>query len=881
MGDGNIRRFALIINGDPKEARHLQNVEAAIAGLKQEGEFIIGVASPHQPKGATDLYQAPSAEGIENIVKAFREKGMDDDDRLVVYVTGHGGSKTDGACAKLPGDCYSFQTLKNLLDQLPYGSRFVYADTCQSGSAISQFFNEKTQALSIGSAGEDVACQTISRHFWSPKVPDANADGIVSIEERFQYAIAQNDGEERTLNQFYNPGLPVSLSGASVKKGDFPEEVVTVHSGKELDAQLAKLKPGQLALVTFSADWCGPCKRYAKTFDELANTYQGRFLMIRAEGVDGSEKDWHNYLSIKELPAVAFVDFRKIASPVEDKKSPIDSLSLTAINSEEEKLNYYTKKLASPKPSVRKNAVRRLVQMGPAAEASVSKIESLLNDESPDVVYAAIDGLLELNHPQAIRFNHLYKLDASNDRLWFTLKEAYEILIANNPKAALQEFQAKLEDESEGGKYQSHSLYGLKVYARKHDLTDAIHQKLRDWAKDKFAKYSDLAWWVLVSQQQEEHFFKDLDVILDLSVELPGIGLDEPVPKNFLYRRLLGAQGLPPQALIAIAQLLEYEFNTDYQIFAIQVLSSMELNPTQVEILKPYLQKAATEPFPSVAMTATKMLFKYKVEPRPPISNIAQRITNDYFLKLGTDIQKEILQCLAYYGPEAKIVLPQLIDLLKHGRPSVVIETLHALAAIGPEAHEALPTIELLVKIYTPKMDKGKREPQYEDALFEAYFKIKGKEAKPIPNQPLWDMGAGAFVGLGFGSNNAPPSAGVEEYIRYNASPSLALTANFFYRYDSADPDKDVKEQNAVGFNIGWKLTKLLGDDSSLALHLPEIGFGISNNRGLIPVLRPGISITAPKLFDLIQPEVSLRIFVTNSNQAYYDFGLLTNLISF
>jgi len=328
MGDGVQKKYALIINGD-NESRHLGNVDQAVKALKAEGDYEFYVASTKKPSTSVQNYQSASSENLENLIEGLGSK-IDDDDLLVVYTTGHGDLKgNEGACLGLPQECYSFASLNEQLEKLAYGRRIIVMDSCFSGAGLALFADKKTTVITQGSPGETVSCQLFSPHFWSTTVPDYDKNDIIDVRERYAYALEK--GQTESLTQFFSPALPLSFSGKEDASPPFKPEVIEVNDGKALEKELKALRPGQLALVTFSADWCPPCQRYKPIFDGLAKVYNGRFLMIRAEGINGTENDWSQY-GVDSFPTVAFIGSRGKVTVVDDRKNPMKTLQAHAIN---------------------------------------------------------------------------------------------------------------------------------------------------------------------------------------------------------------------------------------------------------------------------------------------------------------------------------------------------------------------------------------------------------------------------------------------------------------------------------------------------------------------------------------------------------------------
>lgn len=376
MGDGVVKKFAVILNADT-EARHLINVSRAVNTLRSEGDFSITVLSPEKPTEPVEGYAAPSSQQLNKVIGGL---GADDDDLLLFYSTGHGDKGASGeGCVELSDQCYSFKDLNAQLEKKKYGQRLMVFDNCLSGAALKLFSNPKTSIITQGSPGESVYCEQFAPYFWDAKAPDTNGDGVKSLQERFAYALRK--GKASSHPQIYLGNQDISLAGKAVGKTAFPSEVKTVHNGKDLSAALQSLQPGQLALVTFSADWCGPCKAYAPQFDQMAKDFKGRFLMIRAEGVEGSEKDWDKY-GIKAFPTVAFIDANGKIQKVSDRMQPLNSLLDASAVDMNELMVKLQIGLKSESRQTQMEALDTLKNLGTEAAPLIPDLITLLEDDS-------------------------------------------------------------------------------------------------------------------------------------------------------------------------------------------------------------------------------------------------------------------------------------------------------------------------------------------------------------------------------------------------------------------------------------------------------------------------------------------------------------------
>lgn len=377
MGDGIQRRYAILINGDT-ESRHIENIETAIRALRSEGDYRIYVASTQAPQETVTAYSNADAASLRRLISGIPS---DDDDQIVIYTTGHGDPGSEGnGCIRLPDQCLELSAFHNAVDRLPYGRRIFVSDNCYGGGALSLFANPRTTLVTQGSPGETVSCETFSPYFWSSEAEDRNRDGVLSIQERYAFALREGQTDSHTI--FFENANPASLSGRSAPNNPFPREVVNVHSGEELRNQLQNLHAGQLALVTFSADWCVPCQAYRPLFDSLARENDGRFLMVRAEGQQGSERDWERY-GITTFPTVAFINSTGQVIPVQDRERPWESLRDASLGLSEATILDIQEKLTSNQTDLVFEGLNRLTALGHQITRVLPQIDPLLREDSP------------------------------------------------------------------------------------------------------------------------------------------------------------------------------------------------------------------------------------------------------------------------------------------------------------------------------------------------------------------------------------------------------------------------------------------------------------------------------------------------------------------
>ncbi len=100
------------------------------------------------------------------------------------------------------------------------------------------------------------------------------------------------------------PSVPAQAPQAALPAATHPsaaaqsQELVAAISDASFDQEVQKsAKP---VLVDFWATWCGPCRMYAPTVDQLAEDYRGRLKVVRVD-IDQNPQLAQNF-QIRAIP---------------------------------------------------------------------------------------------------------------------------------------------------------------------------------------------------------------------------------------------------------------------------------------------------------------------------------------------------------------------------------------------------------------------------------------------------------------------------------------------------------------------------------------------------------------------------------------------------
>ena len=314
------KKIAVIINGDA-ESRHLENVDRALRNVLHPKGYETYVASPFQPSAPTDHYFSEDRAGVLTLLDQLSSR-TDTNVELVLYITGHGGE--EGFCLK--SDCKTEDLLARIAALRYDHKRVVVMDQCYGGGLGKLFLNDpKTLFTAAGSRGEVDSCEDIAPRLWSPakEVPDKNKDGVISWEERYDYAVA-----ERNFNS--EPQYVPSPGYVEEGKHPFPSAVQMIKEKTALDKALRQLHSGQYAIITFATSWCKPCREYAPKFDRMANSSGGQLLWIRTEN-ESLAQQW----GVREFPTVMIVSAKGNRRVIEKRDDVLEELAQFEVSLEE------------------------------------------------------------------------------------------------------------------------------------------------------------------------------------------------------------------------------------------------------------------------------------------------------------------------------------------------------------------------------------------------------------------------------------------------------------------------------------------------------------------------------------------------------------------
>lgn len=270
--DSGVHRYALVVNGDTED-RHLENARLAAESLRSQG-YEVDEVSPDNGAGSP-------AEALAKMHK-LKTLAADKNAEVVVYFTGHGDLKGEEPAVVMQGGDLRASQFVDELASLSCETTVVM-DQCFSGNFAARFA-EKSNIRFLGLSGKGLTdrCRPFAERLWNPS-PDAddNHDGIISWQERFDFATQDSGVVDYSLSTYF--------SGRNVDDKISDKNILTVHTPAELEKEIVGLQGGEHAVVLFSAPWCDACQGYKPKFMSQSDGHY-RYIIVDAEDISPFER---------------------------------------------------------------------------------------------------------------------------------------------------------------------------------------------------------------------------------------------------------------------------------------------------------------------------------------------------------------------------------------------------------------------------------------------------------------------------------------------------------------------------------------------------------------------------------------------------------------
>ncbi len=213
LGAASIRHHVLIVSGigglDEYQQQFLRNstrlYEAALeAGLDQDRIILLSAAPEEATSGR---YQLSSKENIARALEQIRASAGPQD-RVFVFLFGHGNPRGDSAVFNLPGPDISADELGRMLDDFEQQSLIVVNTASASGPFANRLSADNRIIITATSSGREYYAVLFGEYFAAAFVDagaDRDKDEKVSLLEAFDYARREvrrsYDSEGRLLTE--------------------------------------------------------------------------------------------------------------------------------------------------------------------------------------------------------------------------------------------------------------------------------------------------------------------------------------------------------------------------------------------------------------------------------------------------------------------------------------------------------------------------------------------------------------------------------------------------------------------------------------------------------------------------------------------------------
>ncbi len=297
--------YAVLVNGDSWEAKHMANIVRAEEVLGEIGVPPENMYSISR-RFTKELRPVPSPVHVYNnrttsleLVLGEVQQRVQENDIIFFYVTGH-GDDAQGGCIDFPNGCYGIDTF---IDKLSFMKEknidgiFLF-DYCYSGIFPEKIIDAgiSVKVMTPAEGGETTQCQFFTPFFWAAveKGVDYNNNGRATFFDAFRFAMAHYRNETGTKREgTYRETIP-----------ELTQENYNQFIGT-----------GRPLIVDITATWCGPCKKMQPEIDKLKSRYGDNLTIVKITEDDGNGgKNIEYYqlidrlgINVRAIPTLVFI----------------------------------------------------------------------------------------------------------------------------------------------------------------------------------------------------------------------------------------------------------------------------------------------------------------------------------------------------------------------------------------------------------------------------------------------------------------------------------------------------------------------------------------------------------------------------------------------
>lgn len=348
--------YALLINNDSNEERHLNNLKEGYKTLRSKGVDACtiyvsseGNRNENCEDSSLQLNYHATPGDVLSALYALRKR-VTPKDTFFLYITGHGAEGTLALSEE--GNSLEYSTLRHQVEALHPKLIIALSDQCYGGGLVEEFGKSslKTIALSPTTSTSPTSCQFFTPYFWDALRTnglDLNGDKLTSLREATVLGLAAyvastdlgkkisletlKEFKERLVERGAFNELIANLSPRLITTAEVYDATITGRLLKEsreksLDSLLTLtptnyqkevLESNLPVVVDIYTSWCHNCKELEQQVKELLPSYANKIKFTRIDYESpGARETVRRYtpVEVRGYPTLLLVTKGKVIS---------------------------------------------------------------------------------------------------------------------------------------------------------------------------------------------------------------------------------------------------------------------------------------------------------------------------------------------------------------------------------------------------------------------------------------------------------------------------------------------------------------------------------------------------------------------------------------